>query len=69
MNINIAADLHEAHETPIKRMKEKQMDFKTAQSEQALSLSLENIDAKDLFERFSDIVRVSEQEYNDQEQF
>lgn len=53
------------HETPIKRGKDRVVEPNTAESEQTPSKaaqSLEAIEAKELFERFEAVVRVSEEE-------
>jgi hypothetical protein len=51
-----------SHETPIKRAKAAEQEPHTAESEQPPSRSLADLDARELFEKFDELVRVSFEE-------
>lgn len=59
--LNLEGPSESAHETPVKR-KAGEQEPHTAESDQPCARSLEDIEARDLFEKFDQLVRVSFEE-------
>ena len=61
LNLNqLSSDVVNFNETPIKRGKSIHLQPHTAESDQPTLRSLEDIDPHDLFEKFNDMVKVSQ---------